>query len=76
MYANVGIKGPLANILLEWILNWTFAVHVRGRKIANVQFNPFAGEADIAIGAMDVSISLTLHSGYAKAAAIVPLEST
>jgi hypothetical protein len=75
MYANVGIKGPLANIILEGILNWTFALHVRGRKIANVQFNPFAGEADIAIAAVDVSISLPPHSGYAKAAANVPLES-
>jgi hypothetical protein len=56
-------------------LNWTFALHIRGRKIANVQFNPFAGRADIAIMTADVSISLSLHSGYAKAAASFHLES-
>jgi hypothetical protein len=40
---------------------------------SNAKSPDAAGEADIAIMAADVSISLGLHSGYAKAAANVPL---
>jgi len=56
-------------------MNWTFALLIRGGRIANVQSIPLAGTADIAIKTGAVSISLALHSGYAKAAANLHFES-
>jgi hypothetical protein len=39
LFANVGIKGPLANMTFSGVLDLAFALRIRGQGVANAQIH-------------------------------------